>query len=39
MNKTNELRACIAALLEKIDDEKTLRTIYRFINDLFCKRE
>ena len=39
MEKKNELRACIAALINRIDDEKALRIIYRFINDLFCKTE
>ncbi len=35
MDNLKELRACIAALLEHIEDEKVLRAIYRFINDLF----
>lgn len=34
----NELKNCISALLEKIDDERILRAIYRFINELFCSR-
>lgn len=36
MDKLHELRQCIAALLEQIEDERTLRAIYRFINDIFC---
>lgn len=37
MNKNEELRMLINKLLEKIDDERILRAIYRFINDLFCR--
>ena len=37
MNKNEELRMLINKLLEKIDDERILRAIYRFINDIFCK--
>jgi hypothetical protein len=36
MENRDELRALIAALVDKIDDTKALRRIYRFINDLFC---
>ena len=36
MEDRDELRALIAALVDKIDDTKALRRIYRFINDLFC---
>ena len=35
--KNEELREAICKLLEKIDDERLLRAIYRFINELFCK--
>ena len=35
--KNDELRQLIAELLEKITDERTLRAIYRYINDLFCR--
>lgn len=37
MNKNEELRMLINKLLERIDDERILRAIYRFINDIFCK--
>lgn len=36
MENQDELRALIAALVDKIDDTKALRKIYRFINDMFC---
>lgn len=36
MENRDELRGLIVALVDKIDDTKALRKIYRFINDLFC---
>ena len=36
MDDLRELRGLIATLVDKIDDTKALRRIYRFINDLFC---
>ena len=36
MENRDELRGLIAALVDKIDDTKALRKIYRFINDLYC---
>ena len=37
MNDRNtELKEVITQLLDKINDEKTLRAIYRYINDLYC---
>lgn len=36
MENRDELRALITALVDKIDDTKALRRIYRFINDLYC---
>lgn len=32
-----EIRTIINKLLDQIDDERILRAIYRFINELFCK--
>lgn len=32
-----ELRESIIKLLDKIDDERLLRSIYRFVNELFCE--
>lgn len=37
--KNEELKRLIAELLDKIDDEKMLRAIYRYINDLYCHRQ
>lgn len=37
--KKDELKRLIAKLLVKIDDEKMLRAIYRYINDLYCHRQ
>ena len=37
MNKCEELKMLIVNLLNRIDDERMLRAIYRYINDLFCK--
>ena len=37
MNKREELKMLIVNLLNRIDDERMLRAIYRYINDLFCK--
>lgn len=37
MNKREELRMLIEKLLNRIDNERMLRAIYRYINDLFCK--
>lgn len=37
MEKRNELKMLIVKMLNRIDDERMLRAIYRYINDLFCK--
>ena len=37
MNNQEELRMLINELLNKIEDERVLRAIYRFVNDIFCK--
>lgn len=35
--KAAELRRLIIMLLERIDDERKLREIYIFLNQLFCR--
>ena len=37
METNNELRRLIVKLLWKINDEKKLRRIYDFINQVFCR--
>lgn len=37
MNTREELKELIEQLLGKMD-EKTLRTVYRILNDLYCKQ-
>lgn len=37
MDKKTELRELIALLVEKIDDERLLRDIFRYVNEIYCK--
>lgn len=37
MDKKTELRELIALLVEKIDDERLLKDIYRYVNETYCK--
>lgn len=36
--KTEELKKLIIALVNRIDDERALRALYRLANELYCRR-
>lgn len=36
--KTEELKKLIITLVNKIDDERALRALYRLANELYCRR-
>jgi len=38
MDRTTELRMLITELVKRIDDERTLRSIYILLNRLYCNK-